>query len=237
MKSLADPSLTATIAILALSCTSSLPSGNEKNLAFDIDRNQLVLEQLTIDGHEGRFVAGSIHEQTLVDETFADRHDLAGQSSAMIMVSSTWHERTDIRVVDMGEEIDAIVGSDLLGPVIAIDYRNQLITRFTHAPDELEQSKIHRWRATPSYPLKLAGKVELGVIDLASPDTLTVPSSLLEGYGCERCRVDVEIGGVHFDDLDILRADVEDIRIGNRVLERFLVVIDYRNRKTTLMSR
>lgn len=228
MKSLTNLRSAAILAILCASCSTA----GELNLAFRTDRNQLVLHQLRIAGHHGRFVAGTATDKTLVDVAFAERHGLVPGDSPVLMQPGAL-DHVSPGLADFSGEIDAIVGRDLLGPVAVIDFRNQLITRFSHIPETSGRRPFH-WSENPSYPLTIDGARHVGVVDTAVPDSLLVPRRLLEGRECTRCRVNLEIGGLRLDGIEVRSADVDVIRIGNRILQHFLVTIDYRNRTTSL---
>lgn len=233
LKSVQNPALAATLVVIAFACSFGPSRKPELNMAFHFDRNQLVVDRLEIAGHTGRFIIGTAYPSTLVGSEFATRHDLP-LSGPFRLIFRDVHVRTvDATVTDLGGEMDAIIGADLLSPVIVIDYRNRLLTRF---PEKLagDADLTHTWTRLPQFPLTINGQRHMGIIDTALPDTLMVPASLLRDRQCVRCEVDVELAGVQFDDLSILAADVEEIRIGNRLLEHFLVMIDYRGKTATL---
>ena len=69
------------------------------------------------------------------------------------------------------------------------------------------------------------------VVDTASPDTLTLRSA---GTTAGRRNAHVQVGGTDFGDVDVDYADVAVPRIGNRLLSRFLVSIDYGRRQVGL---
>jgi hypothetical protein len=60
------------------------------------------------------------------------------------------------------------------------------------------------------------------VVDTTSPDTVILPSTT-NGRGTAR----VNVAGVDFGTTDIRYANVSRARVGNRLLSRFLVTIDY----------
>ncbi|MDX1584642.1 MAG: hypothetical protein R3338_13680 [Thermoanaerobaculia bacterium] len=232
MKSVTNPLPAAILALLAVSCSIG-PIDGELNLAFTIDRNQLLLDGVRIGGDPGRFVAATAFDQTLLDTSWASRRSLSAGRSTVVVMSEKTTDRVDISLIDLSGEIDALIGRDLLGPVTIIDYQNQLITRRNHVPEPLS-TKPFRWKGKPAHPIVMNGKRTIGIIDTAIPDTIVVPKGLMEGRSCERCSADVEIAGVHFGDLPVTPADIDRIRIGNRVLRHFLVTIDYPRRTASL---
>jgi hypothetical protein len=68
------------------------------------------------------------------------------------------------------------------------------------------------------------GRTMPAILDTASPDTLTLPRG---GAPAERRRARVQIAGTDFGEIDIHLAEVSAPRIGNRLLSKFLVSIDY----------
>ncbi len=240
MKSLQNPWAASILllAVLAQACSLARNVGGdpEVNLAFHFDRNQLVLDGVEIDGHAGRFVIGTAYPTTLIGSSFATRHDLSLTRPFTLVMRDIHTVEVAANVADLGGEMDAIIGADVLAPVIVIDYQNGLITRFSRSlPPHAELTRP--WKNVPRYPLTIEGRDVSGVIDTASPDTLLVPRSMLPDSGCDRCEVDVTIAGVQLHNLDVRAADVEEIVIGNRILERFLVTIDYRKKRATLEPR
>lgn len=235
MKSVSNSIWAATSLFIVLACSMGQFPEQEMNLSFHLDRNQLVLDQLEIGGHEGRFVIGTAYSETLVGSSFVSRHELPPTPFHFTFRDA----HTDVvtaNVVDLGGEMDAIIGADVLWPFVVIDYSNRLLTRFSRSFPPVP-GYTQPWRDMPRYPLTIDGRKVQGVIDSAVPDTLIVPRTMIDGSRCERCTVDVEIAGVRFEQLTVRAADIEDVRIGNRVLEHFLVTIDYRGKTATLEKR
>ena len=236
MKSLQNPALAASLLLLALACTSRVPTDDELNLSFSLDRNQLVVDGLDVNGHEGRFVVGSAYTSTLIGSSFVTRHDLPLTDPFHLLFRDIHSEMVAANVVDLRGEMDAIIGADVLAPAIVIDFRNRLITRFDRSMPA-DPNLTHRWRDRPSYPLSIAGTETIGLVDTAVPDTLLVPSTMTGAGNCTRCELDVVIAGVTFQNLPVRAADIDEVRIGNRLLQHFLVTIDYAKRTTTLEPR
>jgi hypothetical protein len=69
------------------------------------------------------------------------------------------------------------------------------------------------------------------VVDTTSPDTLTLRSA---GTTAGRRSAHVQIAGTDFGNVDVQYADVTAPRVGNRLLSRFLVSIDYGRRMVGL---
>lgn len=233
LKSVQNPALAATLLVTAFACNFGPSRKPELNMSFHFDRNQLVVDRLEIGGHPGRFVVGTAYPSTLIDSEFATRHGLSLTSPFRLVFRDVNVRMVDANVTDLGGEMDAIIGADVLSPVVVIDYRNRLITRF---PERIagDPDLIQAWKELPRHPLMINGQRRTGIIDTALPDSLIVPRSLMSDRQCVRCEVDVELAGARFEGLSVLTADVEEIRIGNRLLEHFLVMIDYRGKTATL---
>jgi hypothetical protein len=82
-----------------------------------------------------------------------------------------------------------------------------------------------RWTGQPAINITVDGREISAVVDTTSPDTLVLPGSAL-GRGT----VSVSIAGTDFGPTDVQFANVSQARIGNRLLSRFLVTIDYGRR-------
>jgi hypothetical protein len=83
---------------------------------------------------------------------------------------------------------------------------------------------IFGFTAEPQVIVTVDGKQVEAVIDTASPDTLILPRGSAAGG---RSHARVQLAGTDFGDVDILFADVAAPRVGNRILSKFLVTIDY----------
>lgn len=219
--------------LLLIVSACSLPTSSEMNLAFRIDRNQLVMSSVLINGEPGRYVLGSAAQRSVISAPFATARGIDGSEGVNVRLRPDVMTRVRPGLADLGSEIDAVLGRDLLGPVVVIDYRNQLVSRLSHLP-ELEVEP-HRWRTAPQFPVTLAGRTRPALIDTSIPDSLIVPRAMVPGTRCTRCVFDVEVAGLDFDQLDVRVIDDGPMRIGNRVLEHFLVVIDYRRGRAALI--
>jgi hypothetical protein len=215
---------TLALAVLTASCRSVLPWGGEPeneevNVAFTLDRNLVELGPTTrIDNTPGRFILGTAARHTVVDEAFpvsGRRLNLSEKES--LALSST---RMNLQGV-----ADAIVGADAWrNRSISIDYRSGLVTYHKRGGIERSQMTTFRYRDEPMIVLDVNGRRIAAVVDTSSPDTLVLPGT----YG--RGHVQVSVAGVDFGTTDVQFANVSAPRIGNRLLSRFLVTIDYGKR-------
>lgn len=225
MLSKSSRAATALVLVLAaVSCSRltpwrSAPPDEEINLSFTLENNLVTLPStLRIDNQPGRFILGSAARNTAIDDGFAAR----GRRL-------TIQEKTSLRLnpvrVDLQGVADAIVGADAWGRnAISIDYRSGLVT-YQKSGIERSQMKTFRFRNEPMIWVTVNGRQVAAVVDTSSPDTLVLPAS-----ASTRGTANVTVAGTDFGAIDVKFANVSVARIGNRLLSRFLVTIDYGRR-------
>lgn len=212
------------LAILTASCSRYLPWRGEKvndevNFAFTLERNLVEFPStLLIDKHPGRFILGTAARQTVIDSAFpAPGRRLNIREKESLALSPV---RADLQGV-----ADAIVGADAWkNQALSIDYRSGLVT-YQKSGIERSQMTTFRFRDEPSIWVTVNGQRLAAVVDTSSPDTLVIPSSVVQ-----RGMVNVSVAGTDFGAVDVQFANVTRARIGNRLLSRFLVSIDYGRR-------
>ena len=195
------------------------PENDEVNIAFTLDRNLVELgPTMRIDNTPGRFILGTAARQTVLDDAFpvsGRRLNLSEKESLALSPV-----RTNLQGV-----ADAIVGADAWhNRSISIDYRSGLVTYQKRGGIERSQMTTFRFRNEPMIWVEVNGRRTAAVVDTSSPDTLVLPGT----YG--RGSVQVQVAGVNFGTTDVQYANVSAPRIGNRLLSRFLVTIDYGRR-------
>ena len=211
------------LAVLAASCARFTPWRNEQpneevNLAFTLQRNLVELgPTVRIDDHPGRFILGSAAKQTVLDPAFAaPGRRLQIQEKESLAISPV---RVELQGV-----ADGIIGADAWrNQSISIDYRLGLVT-FQKTGIERSQMQTFRYRDEPSIWVHVNGQRLAAVVDTSSPDTLVIPGDH------RRATVSVVVAGTDFGATDVQFANVARARIGNRLLSRFLVSIDYGRR-------
>jgi hypothetical protein len=216
----------AAVALLALSCARVLPwsdepTGNEINLAFTLERNLVELHSVRLDNRSGRFILGSAAPRTVVDPRF---HRRTWRGSALQM-SERETVRIDPVALDLRGVADAIIGAEpWRNRAITIDYRTGLVT---YQKDGIQPGYMHvyRYEAAPMIHVIVDGREIAAVVDTASPDTLVLPRAQ-HGRGTAHVRV----AETDFGAIDVQYANVSQARIGNRLLSRFMVTIDYGRR-------
>jgi hypothetical protein len=219
----------AALVVFATGCSVRLPwnnepIGDEVNIAFTIQNNLLFLSSTTIDGHPGRFILGSANPQTVLDSKFAQTaHALQFNERQSLPFSPT--------VDDLHGVADAIVGADVWGRnTITIDYHAGLVTLQKYGI-KADMMTMFTYTDAPMINVVVDGHTIPVVVDTTSPDTLTLRSA---GTTAGRRSAHVQIAGTDFGDVNVDYADVAVPRIGNRLLSRFLVSIDYGRRQVGL---
>jgi hypothetical protein len=75
------------------------------------------------------------------------------------------------------------------------------------------------------------GRTFSAIVDTTSPDTLVLPRGSDKP---RRAKAKLSVAGTDFGSIDIAFGDVAAPRVGNRVLSKFLVTIDYGRREVGL---
>lgn len=196
------------------------------NLAFIVKNNLLYFSSATIDGREGRFLFGSAAPQTILDTRFAR------PGEHWLQLSSRQSLRFRPIVVDLQGLGDGIVGADVWGGhAVTIDYRAGLVT-FQRDGMHADLMTVYNYDdPVPMINVIIDGRKTPTVVDTASPDTLVLPRAGAEG---DRRAARVQIADTDFGSVDIRLADVSAPRVGNRLLSKFLVSIDYGRRQVGL---
>ena len=215
-------SATSLAFLVAVSCGSAVPwrnepIGDEVNVAFTIENNLLFLSSVTIDGRPGRFFFGSAEAHSVIDPRF-------GSTATNVLALN---EKESLRLspvtLDLGGTGDAIIGADVWGDkAVTIDYHAGLLT-YQKSGIHPDLMTLYAFSGAPSVLVSVNGGEVSAVVDTALPDTLILPAGSKSGRGSAR----VAIAGTNFGQVDVRFADTPRARLGNRLLSRFLVTIDY----------
>lgn len=196
------------------------PIGSEVNLAFTLEKNLVTFESVTIDGRAGRFVLGSAAPRTVIDPSFANP---ARQHIVQLAAKETLGITT--APLALGGVAEAIIGADAWhGHAISIDYRSGLVS-YQKEGIKPELMTLFRYFADPMIQIRVDGVPMNAIVDTANPDTLILPS-----HQDVRGNARVEIAGHDFGVTNVRYANVPEPRVGNRLLSRFLLTIDYGKR-------
>jgi hypothetical protein len=227
-------SKTLVIAIATLlflgSCRSTLPWANEPigeevNLAFVMRNNLLFLPSATVDGRAGEFLFAAAGARTALDTHFASAlPQLPRSGERMLQLNEKESLRFTPVEMDLHRVADGIIGADVWGNrAVSIDYNAGLLT-YQKEGIHPELMTIYRFTAEPRVNVIVNGETIAAIVDTASPDTLTLPRG---NAAAGRTHARVQLAGADLGDLDIRLADVSAPHVGNRILSKFLVTIDY----------
>lgn len=212
------------LVLLTASCARYLPwrdepDSTEVNLAFTLERNLVELESVRLNNRTGRFLLGSAAPRTVVDPRFA------GAGPYALQLTDKQTVRLSPAQLDLGGVADAIIGVEpWQSRAISIDYRSGLVT-FQKQGIHTGYMKIFRYDDAPMIYVNVDGRDVAAIVDTASPDTITLPRAQ-HGRGTAR----ITIGDTDFGTIDVGYANISQARVGNRLLSRFLVTIDYGKR-------
>ncbi|MEO8216191.1 MAG: hypothetical protein ABI718_03825 [Acidobacteriota bacterium] len=214
-------------ALLACSITQCASRGSkvtkERNLAFDFDRNELVLSKASIAGTPGRFLIATALPRSLVDDHFRD----IGTGSPTLRLGNHFRTTVNPARFDLENLADGFVGFDVWRRwTIAVDYRNRLITLLTGDTDRSDLTR-YEFSGVPTVPVQVGDEVYQAVIDTALPDTLLLPLNLNPSGLPGRARVNITLAGHTFSNVDVAYGPTSSVRVGNRLLSSFLLFINY----------
>lgn len=211
------------VALVTLSCARWLPwrdepVGNEINLAFTLERNLIELQSVRIDSRPGRFILGTAAQRTVVDPRFAPRQ----RRASALQMSERETVRIEPLALDLGGVADAIIGAEpWRNRAITIDYHSRLLT-YQKEGIKSGYMTIYRYNAEPMIKVIVDGREIAAVVDTANPDTIVLPRTT-HGRGT----ANVRIADTDFGTIDVHYANIARARVGNRLLSRFMVTIDY----------
>jgi len=214
---------TAAATLLMLCAACSVPWSQEHprtevNLAFNLESNLIYLPSTLLDGHEGRFMLATAAPATVVDPAFPLKH----ARRSVLTIGEKESLRFTPRRVPLNGVADAMIGADVWGKnALTIDYHSGLVT-YQKEGIHPESMSLFQFTAEPMVLVSVDGVLLTAIVDTSSPDTLVIPSPR-EGRGTAK----VSIAANDFGSIDVAYANVHHARIGNRLLSRFLVTIDY----------
>lgn len=214
------------LALTVLACARFTPWRNEPqneevNLAFTLEQNLVQLQSVRIDNRVGRFLLGSAAPRTVIDPRFA----LQPAKSHALQIGERETVNVEPAPHDMRGVADGIIGIEAWrNRAITIDYRSGLVT-YQKAGINSGYMEIFRYPAEPMIEVHVNGRPVAAIVDTTSPDTLVLP-----GPTPGRATANVRIGKTDFGTIDVQYANVSRARIGNRLLSRYLVTIDYGRR-------
>ena len=226
-KKIVRATLAVTLVVCAFGCSTpwSRDDRHEVNLSFTLQNNLIYLPGVAINARHGRYFFGSAHVRTVLDPSL-----VAALPSRTYRVNLSEKEARDIDPIslDLAGVGEAILGADLWPrDAVTVDYRSGLVTYQRRWIQPAYMTMFH-FDGEPSIVATVDGREIPVVVDSALPDTLVLPGS------GGRTTASVTVAGTDFGTVDVARAAVPRARIGNRLLSRFLITIDYRGRRVGL---
>jgi hypothetical protein len=209
---------------LVLSCSPpwSGQTTDEVNLVFTLQKNQIAVDA-TVADQSGTFVVGSAQPRTVIDRGFLP----VVRERVRVVMGDRFSTDVAPVVEDLGGVVDGILGSDAWrDTTLTVDYSKQLLT-LSRRPAVSMDGRLHRFSDAPTLPVVIDGRRQEAIIDMALPDTLTLPRQ--GPHGSARTKVRLQLAGYDMGVVDASLGDSTALRVGNRLLSKFLVTIDYRH--------
>jgi len=193
----------------------------EINVSFNLQNNLVFLQGVSINQKTGRFFFASATPKTIIDRRIADQFGGPNVPYWLVM-----NQRKSFRFAPMFLELgaagDAMIGWEVFQPnAITIDYRSGLLT-LQQEGIYTSMMTVYRFTGSPAVDVDINGQRMTAVIDTALPDTMAIP-----GPTTGRGRAHIAIAGTDIGDVDVRMGGVTQARIGNRLLSKFLISIDY----------
>ena len=208
------------------------PIGQEINLSFVVRNNLLFLPSATIDGVSGRFLLATASARTALDTRFADTlPPLTLRQTRFLQLNEKEALHFTPVALDLRGVADGLIGGDVWGTrAISIDYASGLIT-YQKEGIHPELMTLFRFEGEPRISVLVDGREISAIVDTASPDTLTLPRG---SSPPSRTQARVQLAGTDLGTIDVKLADVSEAHVGNRILSKFLVTIDYGKKEVGL---
>ncbi len=199
---------------------------NKFSFALTIQDNQLILSSARLGGQEGKFVLATGHPVTTVDNTYAGAN-LSG-NTVELAIGERFTATVRPNRAELGAAADALMAADLWrDSTITIDYMAGLLTVSRDRQRRPNDMPVFSFDGAPMVPIVVDGQTFRAIVDTSLPDTLVLPRGAREA---SRTDANVQLGGRSFQQIDLAWTDTSTPRIGNRLLSRFMVVINYRDR-------
>ncbi|MHB0969664.1 MAG: hypothetical protein ACYC7A_07685 [Thermoanaerobaculia bacterium] len=207
----------------AISC-GSLPWTKQTaktTLVFDFLRGQPVVTA-GMGGVEGQFVVGSAHPHTLVHEP---------GSGGVVSLGPRTTVTIEPRVAPLQTGADGILAMDVWRQTgtLALDYARGVVTLGGNA--SFGDASSERFESVPSVSLLVDRVPMRAVVDTSYPGGLVLPVSA--STSLDSSSAVIELNGIRTE-VPVQRAEVPGPRIGNALLRRYLVMIDFRKRLVAL---
>lgn len=225
-------------AVLLIASCRSLPwqarVDNELNLALSFHNNQLMIPSATVEGTGGVFILGTATPQLALSTRFVDSVGQSPRRKVRVRLA----EKEAISVVpytiDLGDIADGILGMTVWrNGSMSIDYSTGLLSYSNVRSFVSADMVVYDYDQIPTITVEIDGESRQAIVDTTIPDTLILPSTRGPVHD-RRTRVNLVLAGQSFPGVSARVSPGSPVRIGNRILSKFLVAIDYRSRKVGL---
>lgn len=229
---------TAVLAIcLAVAGCSSGRKGpaDEKNFSFSMDRNLIVLEQATIDGNPARVLLATASPISLRDPGLLKNPGLLVKNPIEVRIGHRYQQSIRSEPADLAGIGELLLGFDAFPDrTVVIDFSRRLVSVLRSEPGSMTSDlRFFPFRDVPAIEIEVNGAGVRALIDTANADTVVLPVSLNKGRQGRR-NVQLSVDGNDLGTVDASFSNVSSARIGNRILQHFLIRIDYRNKQVSL---
>lgn len=225
------PALSAVAAFVLASCVSPTePVIPEDNVGFHF-RTNLPCVRAEVNGRDATLVVASALPRTAIASSLKGE-----RSAARILLSSTLFTHVRPAALDVADlPADGLLGADAFrGRIATIDYFRGLLVISAWPKAQPDAMPWSFSGGPPRVPVVINGRATWAIVDTALPDTAVIPGELVGTSNGSRGTVSLEIAGIRFENLDVAINPVVTPRLGNRVLYRFVVTIDYAHERIGL---
>lgn len=226
------------ISLAAAHCSSGTTTAVEKNFSFSVDRNLIVLGDATIQGGPARVILATAAPRSIQHSGLLKNPGPVGKNPIDVRIGHRFQASLNPDSADLTGIGDLLLGYDAFqGRTVVIDFGRRLISVLRSPPSEVVTSDLYfsSFQDHPAIGIEVNGTRISALIDTANADTLTLPLRLNNGRRSRRT-VELKVGEIDLKSVDASFADVSSARIGNRILQQFVVRIDYRHKKVSLWS-
>lgn len=209
--------------LLVAACSHILPWSNEPvenkaSFVFNLEKNVIVLPSTEINGRPARSILDTSARHSAVDSQWAAMNPASQYRLVLSRKSSLPFQPV---TMDLRGVADTLLGDDVWGGAgLTIDYQKG-VAIYQKEGIHPEGMSLFRFQDRPAITVQVDGNPVQAIVDTSNPDTLVLPRK----RGRERAAV--KVAGTDFGVIDVGRSDEGDARIGNRLLSRFLVTIDF----------
>lgn len=231
-------------AVLAISLTAahcSFSRGgttDEKNFSFSIERNLIVFREATIDGRPARVILATAAPLSLRHPGLLKNPGPLVNSPIDVRIGHRYHATLLPDPVDLTGIGDLLLGYDAFpNQTVVIDFNRRLVSLLRNRQTGPVTSDLNfsSFQDLPAIEIEVNGARLSALIDTANPDTVTLPVRLNHGRKGRRM-VELTVGERDFGFVDASFTNVSSARIGNRILQHFLIRIDYQHKRISLWN-